>query len=232
MMIMPEEDASVHLLHHVAAGTGPSSKIWLHGFTGCGANGLALANLLGNHVVLPDLPGHGVSAASPDPMRCSMEEAAHAVEQLKSHMSPNQPVDLLGYSMGARLALYVAITRPGLVRRLILESGSPGLASPAERVARVRADDIVTARIDGADHERRCLCVNLAKPALAIGANDAVALTLRADEERGACLAETVRCAEVLRIPGGGDADIRRAGRKRRREEGGDDEEKSQSQSP
>ena len=44
-----------------------------------------------------------------------------------------EKVDLLGYSMGGRLALSFAIQYPKCVRKLILESSSPGLKTEEER---------------------------------------------------------------------------------------------------
>jgi 2-succinyl-6-hydroxy-2,4-cyclohexadiene-1-carboxylate synthase len=57
--------------------------------------------------------------------------------------APGKPVkaDWLGYSMGARIALTLATSRPGVVSRLILESGTPGLAREGERRARREADE-------------------------------------------------------------------------------------------
>jgi 2-succinyl-6-hydroxy-2,4-cyclohexadiene-1-carboxylate synthase len=56
----------------------------------------------------------------------------------------------VGYSMGGRLCLRLALDRPDLVERLVLVSASPGLADPGERDAR-RAGDEELAR----DVERR-----------------------------------------------------------------------------
>lgn len=47
----------------------------------------------------------------------------------------------VGYSMGGRLALGVALEYPGLVERLVLISTSPGIADPTDREARRRADE-------------------------------------------------------------------------------------------
>jgi 2-succinyl-6-hydroxy-2,4-cyclohexadiene-1-carboxylate synthase len=52
----------------------------------------------------------------------------------------------VGYSMGGRLALRVALDWPGLVERLVVVSATPGLGDPAERAARVEADDALAAR--------------------------------------------------------------------------------------
>ena len=46
----------------------------------------------------------------------------------------------VGYSMGGRLCLQLALERPDLVDRLVLVSTSPGLADPTERAARRDTD--------------------------------------------------------------------------------------------
>lgn len=51
-----------------------------------------------------------------------------------------EQVDLLGYSMGGRLALTFALLYPGRVRKLILESSSPGLAMESEKQHRRMKD--------------------------------------------------------------------------------------------
>jgi 2-succinyl-6-hydroxy-2,4-cyclohexadiene-1-carboxylate synthase len=47
----------------------------------------------------------------------------------------------VGYSMGGRLCLALALERPDLVERLVLVSSTPGIADPQERAARRAADD-------------------------------------------------------------------------------------------
>ena len=49
--------------------------------------------------------------------------------------------DILGYSMGGRLALSFAVLYPEFVRKLILESTSPGLESETERKNRRSQDE-------------------------------------------------------------------------------------------
>lgn len=55
--------------------------------------------------------------------------------------------DLVGYSMGGRIALHRALRRPGRVRRLILESASPGLETAEDRARRRDADEVLARRI-------------------------------------------------------------------------------------
>lgn len=52
----------------------------------------------------------------------------------------------VGYSMGARLALALALARPELVRRLVLVSGGVGIDDEHERHARAAADDALAER--------------------------------------------------------------------------------------
>jgi 2-succinyl-6-hydroxy-2,4-cyclohexadiene-1-carboxylate synthase len=49
-------------------------------------------------------------------------------------------VDVVGYSMGARIALRLAVAHPDAVGRLVLEAPSAGIADPAARAARAATD--------------------------------------------------------------------------------------------
>jgi len=59
----------------------------------------------------------------------------------------------VGYSMGGRLCLRLALERPDLVERLVLVSASPGIADPGARAARRESDERLAREIerDGAD---------------------------------------------------------------------------------
>jgi 2-succinyl-6-hydroxy-2,4-cyclohexadiene-1-carboxylate synthase len=54
----------------------------------------------------------------------------------------------LGYSMGGRMCLRVALDHPDRVRGLVLVSSSPGLADAAARRARVERDNALADRIE------------------------------------------------------------------------------------
>ena len=60
---------------------------------------------------------------------------------------------VVGYSMGGRLALYLALRHPGRCAALFLESASPGLEDAAERGARRRSDAETAARLESGDFE-------------------------------------------------------------------------------
>lgn len=121
------------------------STLLLHGFTGSSqswGDGLidALASL-GPPPVLVDLPGHGRHAGDTDPDHFTLEAVLESI----GDASGGEPIDLVGYSMGGRLALAYAVAHPEAVRTLVLESASPGLATPEEREQR-RASDEALAR--------------------------------------------------------------------------------------
>src|SRR5688500_19543309 len=54
----------------------------------------------------------------------------------------------VGYSMGGRLCLRLAVDRPDLVQSLVLVGASPGLADAGERAARQAADEALAAEIE------------------------------------------------------------------------------------
>jgi len=125
----------------------PRYPVLIHGFTGSArawegrlVDGLAGA---GHAPVLVDLPGHGADAGSTVPREFTL---GAALERIGS--AGRWPADLIGYSMGGRLALHFAAAHPDRVRRLVLESASPGLETEAERTERREADERLAARIE------------------------------------------------------------------------------------
>ena len=60
----------------------------------------------------------------------------------------------IGYSMGGRVALGLAVQQPGRFSRLLIESASPGLGDPAAREARVRVDEERAGRLERGRFER------------------------------------------------------------------------------
>lgn len=114
----------------------------LHGFTGSSRNWQRLWPALAarHQVIAVDLPGHGRTAAPPDPHRYTIAQVAADLATLLAHLHLAQ-AGLLGYSMGGRLALFTAVTYPHLFPALVLESASPGLKTAAARRARTAQDE-------------------------------------------------------------------------------------------
>ena len=113
-----------------------SPLLLLHGFLGRGADWDVVRAYLPPHwaVDAPDLPGHGTAVGLGEDAY-SMDGAA---ARLRARLG--EPADVVGYSMGGRLALHLAVTHPEAVRRLVLVSASPGLRTEAEREARRALD--------------------------------------------------------------------------------------------
>lgn len=120
-------------------GEGPVPVLWLHGFTGDGGSFDGLLPALSSSVraTLPDLPGHGESEGPAAPATGWEETLALLEAILRALPGPRL---LAGYSMGARLALALALRAPDAVHALLLESGSAGLRDEAARAQR-RAED-------------------------------------------------------------------------------------------
>lgn len=120
----------------------------VHGFTGRGTSWGAHADAFRRsfRTVVVDLPGHGRSGAAA-PERMSVERTA---DDLASILAARglAPAHVLGYSLGARVALRLAVAHPAAVARLVLESPSAGLAAAAERDARRAADEAIAAAIE------------------------------------------------------------------------------------
>lgn len=114
----------------------------LHGFTGDYSTWSSFCGDWGKHskLIMPDILGHGKTDSPHDTKRYSIELLAKDLNSLLHVMGISQ-VDLLGYSMGGRLALTFAILYPEKVRRLILESSSPGLPTKEEQDFRCMKDN-------------------------------------------------------------------------------------------
>lgn len=134
--------------HYVEAGAG-EPLLLLHGFTGCTENWReVMAQVqLRYRVIAIDLPGHGQTATPDDAANYAMPVVAKQISAFIEQIIC-KPTHLLGYSMGGRLALCMALNHPDHVSVLLLESASPGLATEAERQARVASDETLALRIE------------------------------------------------------------------------------------
>ncbi|MGM0929265.1 MAG: alpha/beta fold hydrolase [Actinomycetota bacterium] len=138
-------DPQLHVqVHEAAEGTiGPRRPvILLHGFASSAklnwedAGWITALTQAGRRVVTVDLPGHGQSTApeemdayAPSRIRADLLQLIQdAKVRLLKEDDGDTGVDLIGYSLGARLAWEFGATQPELVRRMVL--GGPGSADP------------------------------------------------------------------------------------------------------
>ena len=130
-------------LHYWNRGTQDApAVVLLHGFMGTGADFERLVALCTGerHFILVDLPGHGKSIdCLPDNQPANLVWMAGQVARLLEGL-PQEEFDLFGYSMGGRIALYVALEFGDKIRSLTLESASPGLGDEDQRRRRRVAD--------------------------------------------------------------------------------------------
>lgn len=120
----------------------------LHGFTGSSRTWARFSGSWpGFRLIAPDLIGHGSSDCPPDADGYGMQRAARDLERLLDDLGLPSAV-VMGYSMGGRMALQLALAAPSRVDALIVESASPGIASVEERQVRMETDHLLARQIE------------------------------------------------------------------------------------
>ncbi|HET7545098.1 MAG TPA: alpha/beta fold hydrolase [Polyangiaceae bacterium] len=112
-----------------------SALLALHGFTGSPRSWDFLPPADSPRFV-PALVGHLGSSAGSEVVDFESE-----VDRLANLTREASALHVVGYSLGARLALGLSLRHPQRVSRLTLISGHPGLDSESERVSRRAADE-------------------------------------------------------------------------------------------
>jgi len=114
----------------------------LHGFTGSKATWKPFIPLWSQRyrTIAVDIIGHGESDSPDQITHYTMEAFACTLEILLQNLGI-QKTNVLGYSMGGRIALYLTVKRPELIRAVLLESASPGLETKEERLNRIQQDE-------------------------------------------------------------------------------------------
>ena len=113
---------------------------FLHGFTQTKESWVPVVESLSVPIeaTLLDCPGHG---ESPTQGRTLPQTASDVAESMQSGI-------LVGYSMGARIALHTALQFPDIVQSLVLISGTPGLRTESERNDRRTSDESLAKHIE------------------------------------------------------------------------------------
>ena len=139
--------------HVEETGNGPP-LVLLHGFTGSAASWAPLGRDLArdHRVIVIDLIGHGASSAPADPSRYAFEQALRDLAEVTAELGITR-ASWLGYSMGGRLALGMALDYPDRVSALILVSATAGIHDEHERLQRAEEDEGMARRIEEAGVE-------------------------------------------------------------------------------
>jgi 2-succinyl-6-hydroxy-2,4-cyclohexadiene-1-carboxylate synthase len=149
-------------MHAAVTGTG-DPVVLVHGFAGSSESwGAPLLEHLGEtcQVVAVDLLGHGKSDGATDPARYSAQEIVRDLVEVLDALSLGRAA-WIGYSMGGRAALALAVEQRDRVTRMVLEGAAPGLEAAEEREARKARDDgVARLLLDGgieafAEHWRK-----------------------------------------------------------------------------
>lgn len=143
---------SDRLLHAVRLRQGlahAAPLVLLHGFTGDATTwGELVAGLADDRDVWAvDLLGHGRSPAPSAPEAYASTVQVDLLDAALSRTGHDR-AHWLGYSMGGRLALCLAVARPARVGSLVLVGASPGIADPSARSERRCADEALAASIE------------------------------------------------------------------------------------
>ena len=111
----------------------------LHGFTQTARLWGRFGDLLTRSytVLALDLPGH----AGADSVRADLPGTAGLVADAVAAVLGDQPCGLIGYSLGARVALHVAVCTDLPLGHLVLVGGTAGLEDEGERARRRHADE-------------------------------------------------------------------------------------------
>lgn len=106
---------------------------------------LAAIEATGRRAIAPDLPGHGPRTLSHDPL--NYDDLAGTVAQ----SIPDGPYDAVGFSLGSKLLLELALREPGRIRRMALGGVGDNVFAP-EVIAPIAAAGLESPDSDAAKH--------------------------------------------------------------------------------
>jgi len=130
--------------HYIISGDKTNPPIlFLHGFMGSSADWLDIIADLNTsfYCLAVDLPGHGQTNTE-NYNSYTIENCASSLISLLDTLDLEK-INLCGYSMGGRLAYYLAIKYQEHFKKIIVESGSPGLSTLKERNERIAQDKVL-----------------------------------------------------------------------------------------
>lgn len=145
---MPHVDVDGLVLNVDRYGMGPP-VVLLHGFTGSRTSWYDVVKAIdGEFTTLSvDMIGHGWSGSPPTVARYEMSRAVDDLVTMLHTIGFERAV-WVGYSLGGRTALQLAVQHPEAVSALVLEGASPGLPTEQERADRIAADEALARKLE------------------------------------------------------------------------------------
>ena len=113
----------------------------MHGFLGSSSDWQSIVKELTSdfYCLAIDLPGHGLSEIDDSKDSYAIENTAmYIIEFLRDNKF--EKCNFVGYSMGGRIAIYLAIHYPDYFNKIIIESAQPGIKDDIEREQRKKHD--------------------------------------------------------------------------------------------
>jgi len=140
-MEVKTDNLTLYVKGHYSSADPRPPLIFLHGFTLSAEEWAPLYSSYSNEFqpLGVDLIGHGNSSIPDAPKSYRMESCVVQLAQLCRNLEI-ETASWIGYSMGGRVLLSLAVRHPTFVRSMVLESTSPGIEDEAKRAERKRED--------------------------------------------------------------------------------------------
>lgn len=133
---------------HSGDADAPRRVVFIHGLFGRGRNFSRIATGIQPEAqsLLIDLPNHGQSDWTD---RIEYPQIADLIaKHLREDFASHGPVDIVGHSMGGKVAMVLALRHPGLVRRLIVLDISPAEATSSRGEFQHLLDSLASLDLD------------------------------------------------------------------------------------
>lgn len=140
-----------HALHLTEIGTSGPRVLFLHGLFGQGKNWTSIAKNLADQarVIMVDLPNHGRSGWTES---LTYAEMATLITDVLTTDDP-EPLNVIGHSMGGKVAMAMALLHPDLVEKLVVADIAPvryeRISGFADYVMGMRSIDLSRLRTRG-----------------------------------------------------------------------------------
>lgn len=144
---MPEKFKGIY--YQCSGIPGNTTVLFLHGFLGDNKDWQEVIDIVSKKYfsITIDLPGHNKSDSLKALGRVwDFESLTIRINDLLNHLSVEK-VNLVGYSMGGRIAQHFAVHFPERIVKLVLESSSPGMENENEKRERLIKDKLLAKRL-------------------------------------------------------------------------------------